>query len=103
LKQFFSLIIKRHESLTTDRRPLLNKVVVLEEGVGLLRNVDSPGFTGGLHLVGQSHVVGPGTKIFKASYFVSFVNTTKRSYCEKTLARLTLGALVRQLGKERCY
>ena len=45
--------------ITSDRCAFLNKVVVLEEGVRLLRDVDGSGLPGRLHLVGQRHVVGP--------------------------------------------
>ncbi len=37
----------------------LNEVVVLQEGVSLLRDVDGPGLPRRLHLVGQGYVIGP--------------------------------------------
>ena len=48
---------------TFDGISVLDEVLVPDEGVRLLRDVDHPGPTRALHLVGQVHVVAPHVKL----------------------------------------
>ena len=48
---------------TLDGISVLDEVLVLDEGVGLLRDVDHPGPPRALHLVGQVDVVAPHVEL----------------------------------------